>query len=106
MVKASLMASKDYLASTIHLSAESFLNMLFSSLINSTKFEMNLLRKFILPKNDCKSLMFLGWAMVKMASILERSILIPSLDIICPNSLPSSKPNSVFLGFKEISNYI
>jgi len=101
LVRASLMASKDYFSSTVHLSAESFLNMLFSSLFNSAKFEMNLLRKLIFPKNGCNYLMFLGWVMVKIASILARSILIPSLDIICPNSFPSSRPKSVFLGFKE-----
>jgi len=106
LVRASLMASKYCLASTIHLSAKSFLKMLFSSLINSAKFEMNLLRKFILPKNDYNSLMFLGSLMVKVATILVGSILIPYLDIMCPKSLSSSRPKSVFLGFKEIPNFL
>lgn len=106
LVRDCLMASKNYLASTVHLSSESFLNILFCSLINSTKFEMNLLRKFIFPKNDCNSLMFLGWVMVNIASILAGSILIPSLDIISPKILPYSRPKSAFLGFKEISKFM
>ena len=44
--------------------------------------------------------------MVKMDSILAGSILIPSLVMMCPNSFPSSKPKSVFLGFKEIPNFL
>jgi len=76
--------------------------MLFSSLINSAKFEMNLLRKFILPKNDYNSLMFLGWVMVNIASILAESILIPSLDIICPKSLPSSRWKNVYILVRKL----
>jgi len=60
LVRDSLIASKDCLASTIHLSVEPFFNMLFKSLISSAKLEMNLLRKIILPKNACNYLMFLG----------------------------------------------
>ena len=67
---------------------------------------MNLLRKFIFPQNDCNSSMFLGWVMVKMASFLAGSIIIPSLDMICPKNFPSSRPKSVFLGFKEIPNFL
>lgn len=44
--------------------------------------------------------------MFKMASILVGSILIPSLDIMCPKGLPSSSPKSVFLGFKEIPKFL
>lgn len=106
LVRAFLMASKGCLASTVYLNAEYFLNMLFSSLINSAKFEINLLRKFILPKIHYNYLMLLGWVMVNIASILVGSILIPYLDIICPKSLPYSKPKSVFLGFKGIPNFL
>lgn len=105
-VKPSLMASKDCLASIFYLSVESILSMLFNSLISSARFEMDLLIKFVLPRNDCNSLMFLGWVMVKIASVLAGSILIPSLDMICPNNFPSSRPNIVFLGFKEIPNFL
>ena len=59
-LRACLIYSKDCLASTIHLCVESFFNMLFNSLISSSKLEMNLLRKVILPKNACNYLMFLG----------------------------------------------
>lgn len=60
LARASLIASKYFLASTVHLCVESFFNMLFKSLISYAKLEMNVLRKFILPKNDFNSLMFLG----------------------------------------------
>ena len=79
LVKACLMESNDYLASTVHLRTKSFLRMLFSSLIISTKFDMNLLKKFILPKKAYNSLMFLGGLMFRIASILAGSIMIPSL---------------------------
>lgn len=100
LVRASFIASKDCLASTVHLSVEFLFDMLFNSLINSTKLEMNLLRKNILPKNDCNSLMFIGWLMFRIAFILAGYIIIPYFDIMCPKNLPSSSPNSVFLGFK------
>ena len=67
---------------------------------------MNLLRKLILPRKACNSLMFLGGLMLRMASILAGSILIPYLDIMCPSNLPSSNPNNFFLGFKELPNFL
>jgi len=60
LVRYSLITSKDYLASVVHVSIEPFFNMLFKSLINSAKLERNLLRKNILPKNACNYLMFIG----------------------------------------------
>ena len=44
--------------------------------------------------------------MFKIASILAGSILIPSFEIICPSNLPSSSPKRVFLGFKEMPNFL
>jgi hypothetical protein len=70
------------------------------------KLGMNILRKIIFPMKDCNYLMFLGWSNFWMAIILLGSILIPSLQIICPSSLPSSKPKRVFLGFNEIPNFL
>lgn len=104
LVKYSLIASKDCLATNVHLIVESFLSLLFNSLINSSRFEINLLRKLILPRNECSYLMFQGWEMVTMASILAGSILIPSLDMMCPNIFPSSRTKRVFLEFNEIPN--
>jgi len=105
-VKASLISSKDLLASSVHLIVESFFNMLFNNLISSTKLEINLLRRFILPKTTCSYLMLLGCGICKMASILAGSILIPSLEIMWPNSFLSSNPNKDFLGFKEIPYFL
>ena len=68
----------------------------------SARLEINLLKKIILPKNACNSLMFLGGWMFSMASILAGSILIPSLEIMCPNNLPSLSPKRLFLGFKDM----
>ena len=106
LVKAYLMDSKDCLASIIHLRNESFLSILFISLIMSAKLDMNLLKKLILPRKACNSLMFLGGLMLRIASILVGSILIPYLEIMCPSNLPSYNPNKIFLGFKEIPNFL
>ena len=105
-VKASLISSKDLLASCVHLIVKSFFNMLFNNLISSTKLEINLLRNFILPKKACSSLIFLVCFINKMASILVGSIQIPSLEIMLPNNFPSSNPNNFFLGFKEIPYFL
>lgn len=82
LVEASLMSSKDFLASTVHFMVESFFSILFSDLINSAKLDINLLRKLFFPKKACNSLMFLGCCIYKMASILAGSILIPSFEIM------------------------
>ena len=105
-VKAILISSKDLLASIVHLIVESFFYMLFSNLISSAKFVINILRTFILPKNACSSLMFLGCCICKMASILAGSIQIPSLEIMWPKNFPSSNPNKYFLGFREIPYFL
>jgi hypothetical protein len=84
----------------------SFLSMFVMFLRISAKLGMNLLRKFIFPMKDYNYLMFLGWSIFWMASILLGSILIPYLDIICPSNFPSYKPNKVFLGLSEIPNFL
>ena len=106
LVKGCLIESNDFLASTVHLRIESFLSMLFNSLIISTRLDMNLLKKIILPKKACNYLMFLGGLMFRIASILAGSILIPSFEIIFPSNLPYSNPNRLFLGFKEMSYFL
>ena len=106
LVKACLMDSNHCLDSIVHLRTECFLSMLFSSLIISAKLDINLLKKLILPRKACNSFMFLGGLMLRIASILAGSILIPSFDIMCPSNLPSSNPNKVFLGFNEMPNFL
>ena len=106
LVRYSLITSKDYLASVVHVSIEPFFNMLFKSLINSAKLERNLLRKNILPKNACNYLMFIGWLMFRIAYILVGWILMPSFEVMCPRSFPSYNPKSDFLGFKDMSNFL
>ena len=99
------MDSKDCLASTVHLRTQYFLSILFNFLIISAKLDMNLLKKLILPRKACNSFMFLGGLMLRISSILAGSILIPSLEIMCPSNLPSSNPNKGFLGFNEMPNF-
>jgi hypothetical protein len=68
----------------------------------STKFGMNLLMKLILPKKDCKDFLSLGRGIFSMASILEVSIEIPSLEMICPNNFPLYTPKIDLLELKGI----
>jgi hypothetical protein len=50
-VKAFLISAKDCLASTVHLKLLSFFNILLIYFTTSTKFMMNLLKKFTLSRN-------------------------------------------------------
>ena len=81
-IKASLISSKDFLASMVHFMVEYFFNILFNDLINYAKLEINLLRKLIFPKNSCNALMILGCCICNIASILAEYIRIPSLEIM------------------------
>jgi hypothetical protein len=76
-------------------------NKRFSGLTISVKFGMNLLMKLILPKKDCKYFLSLGRGIFSIASILEGSTEIPSLEMICPNKFPLSTPKIDFLGLRE-----
>ena len=105
-VSARLTCSKDYLDSVSHFIFTSFFNIFVMFMRSSARLGMNLRRKFILPIKDCNSLRFLGCSNFCMASILLGSILIPSLEMMCPSSLPSSNPKRLFLGFKEIPNLL
>jgi hypothetical protein len=105
-VSAHLTSSKDCLDLESHFIFTSFFNIFVMFLRSSAIFGMNLCRKFILPIKDCSSLRFLGCSNFCMASILLGSILIPSLDMMCPSSLHSSSPKRIFLGFKEIPNLL
>ena len=86
-VSASLTDSKDFLASTVHLTPTPFLNMFVIFLRCSAKLGINLLRKLIFPIKDCNSLMFLGCVICSIPSTLCGSILIPFSDIMWPRSL-------------------
>ena len=105
-MSAHLTYSKDCLDSESHFIFTSFLSMFVMFLRSSARLGMNLHRKLILPIKDCSSLRFLGCSNFSMASILLGSILIPSFEMICPSSLPSSNPKRHFLGFKEIPNLL
>ena len=105
-VSAHLTYSKDCLDLVSHFIFVSFFNMFLMFLRSLARLGMNLRRKFIFPIKDCNSLIFLGCSNFRMALILLGSILIPSLEIMCPSSLPSSNPKRLFLGFKEIPNFL
>lgn len=105
-VKASLISSKGLLVSSFHLIVKYFFNMLFNNVISLAKLEINLLRRFNLPKKACSSLMLLGCGIYKMASILVGPIQVPYLEIMWPNSFPSSNPNNDFSGFREIPYFL
>lgn len=101
-VNAYLTWSNDFLASMFHFISESCLSMFFMFLRSFTRLGINLLKKFILPINDWSSLIFLGWLIFRIASILLGSILIPSLDMIWLRSFPSSR----ILEFSWIPNLL
>ena len=105
-VSARLTCSKDCLESESHFIFTYFLSMFVMFLRSSARLGMNVRRKFILPIKYCNYLRFLWCSNFCMASILLGSILIPYLEMVCPNSLPSSNPKRLFLGFKEISNLL
>jgi hypothetical protein len=105
-VSARLTCSKDYLDSESHFIFTSFFSIFVMFLSSSARLGMNLHKKFILLIKDCSYLRFLGCSNFCMASILLGSILIPSLEMMCPSSLPSFSPKRIFLGFKEIPNLL
>jgi hypothetical protein len=105
-VSAHLTCSKDCLDSKSHFIFTSFFSIFVMFLRSSARLGMNLRRKLILPMKDCSSLRFLGCSNFCMASILLGSILIPSLEMMCPSSFPSSSPKRLLLGFKEIPNLL
>ena len=98
--------SNDFFASMVHLTPISLFSMFVMFLMSSARFGMNLLKKFIFPMKDCSSLIFPGWLICNIPSILFGSILIPSSDMIWPKIFPSWRPNKVFLGFKDKSYFL
>jgi hypothetical protein len=103
-VSARLTCSKDCLDLVSHFIFTSFFNIFVMFLRSSARLGMNLPRKIIFSIKDYNSLMFIGCSNFCMALILLGSILILSLDIMCPSSFPSSSLKRLFLGFKEIQN--
>jgi hypothetical protein len=95
-----LTCSKDCPDSESHFIFTSFFSIFVMFLRSSDRLGMNLRRKFILLMKDCSYLRFLGCSNFCMASILLGSILIPSLEMMCPSSFPSSSLKRIFLGFK------
>ena len=83
-VRACFTKSKDWFFSMVHFTHVSLLTMLVMFLRSSASFGMNLLKKLIFLMKYCSSLMFLGWLICNIPSILFGSILIPSLDMMWP----------------------
>ena len=105
-IKAFLISAKVLLASTVHLIPLSFLTMLVMFFTTSTKFVINLLKKFTLPRNDCISFLFMGKSIFCMAATLVGSNLIPYLEITWLRSFPSSMVKLDFFGFNEMPNFL
>jgi hypothetical protein len=82
IVITSLIYWKANLPSLSHLKRASLFNNLLRGLTILTKFEMNLLMKFIWPKKDYKDFLSLGRGIFLMDSIIPRYTEIPSLEII------------------------
>ena len=70
LIKTGVLVKACFVDSTVHFRINSFFSMLFSSLMISAKFEINLLKKLILAKKYCNSMIFLGGWMFRISSIL------------------------------------
>jgi hypothetical protein len=66
----------------------------------STKYGTNLLTKLILLKKDYMDILLCGGGIFIMALVISRSTEISSLEITCPNKMPSKTTKMVFFGFK------
>ena len=104
--KTHLISVKDCLASTDHLKFVSFFNILFSYFTTSSKLVMNLLKKFILPRNDWISFLFLGRPIFCMATTLSGFIQIPFSEIMWPRIFPSSMAKLDLFGLREMLNFL
>ena len=83
-----LIESKDSLSLCPHLKIEFFLIMDCKGSTIWEKLGMNLLTKFIYPKNDCIDFLLCGKGISKISFILSGSIYMPFLDAINPKGLP------------------
>jgi hypothetical protein len=102
VIMASLIALKECLASSIHITSEFLLNIDVICFVSSAKLAINLLIKFIVPRKDWMSLFDIGRDKFLMASTLFGSILTPLAETICPSNLPSLSAKLDFLGLREI----
>ena len=84
-----LIPIKDYLASIDNFKLLSFFNILVIYFTTSTKFVINLVKKFTLRRNDWISFLFMGRHIFYMATTLFGSILIPSSKVTWPRRFPS-----------------
>ena len=90
LVSATLISSKYFLASRFHLISFPFLSMQVMCFMISSKFGMNLLKKFTFPRKHCTMFLLHGVMIFKIPSTLLGSILIPSLEMIYTNIFHSS----------------
>ena len=93
--------SKEHLDSGVHFTLFSFVNMLVMNFTNSTKLDINILKRFILLKKDQISFLDLVREMVLIASILFGSIFTPSVETMCRSSLSSFMEKVEFWGLRD-----
>ena len=91
-----LMDSKYLLAELVYFIFDPFLNMEVICFINSAKFGINLLTKFIFPRKDWISFFDLGIDKVYIVLTLSGSILTLATETTCPNSLLLLKQTVTF----------
>jgi hypothetical protein len=106
LVNATLISSKNFLASWVHFISLPFLSMLVICFMISAILGMNLLRNFTFPRKDCTYFLLLGVPIFRIPSNLLGSIFIPSFEIILPRNFPSSMPKLDFFGFNEMPNFL
>jgi hypothetical protein len=106
LVNATLIYSNDYLASIFHLISFPFLIMQVICFIISSKFRMNLLKKFTFPRKDFTFFLLRRVPIFRIPSTFLGSILIHSLEIMCPNNFPSSTLKCDFFGFSDLPNFL
>jgi hypothetical protein len=99
---ASLIRLKENIPSLSHSKQMSSFSNLLMGLTILTKFGTNLLINLIWPKKDCKDFLSLERGIFLMASTLAVSIVIPSLEMMCPSNLAFSTPKIDFLGLREM----
>ena len=73
------------------LKTTSFLIMFCKGRMISKKLGINLLTKFIFPRNDCISFLLEGKVIFYMAWVCSGSIMIPCFDTTQPNKIPCVK---------------
>jgi len=101
-----LILSKASFSTYVHLNWTSFFIIYWRGLTIWEKSRINLLTKLIVPKKDCIDLFLCGVEICIIALVRSGSTEIPSLEIICPDSLPSETTKMIISGFREIPYFL